>query len=107
MKNLIVAAALAFVSMASQATNFSEQKQLSYLQEHQDAVARYAEKNGKLMPEIKDYKYGVQIDVAKFVRQSQDPRNCQVYPRLMTFEDSQGKLNTVRYSMYAQCINNK
>lgn len=53
-------------------------------------MAKYAEKNGKPMPEIQDYKYGMKIDVAKFVRQSQDPRTCQVYPRLMTFEDSYG-----------------
>ena len=107
MKKLIIAAALVVFSVASQANTFSESKQLQYTKEHQTAVAKYAEKNGKPMPEIQDYKYGMKIDVAKFVRQSQDPRTCQVYPRLMTFEDSQGTLKTVRYSMYSQCINNK
>ena len=91
MKKLIIAAALVVFSVASQANTFSESKQLQYTKEHQTAVAKYAEKNGKPMPEIQDYKSGMKIDVAKFVRQSQDPRTCQVYPRLMTFEDSQGR----------------
>ncbi|MHA6164088.1 DUF2790 domain-containing protein [Pseudomonas sichuanensis] len=107
MNKLIITAALVVFSMASQASTFSEERQLQYIQEHQSAVATYAEKNGKPMPEVQDYKYGMKIDVAKFVRQSRDPRTCQVYPRLMTFEDSEGTLKTVRYSMYSQCINNK
>lgn len=78
MKKLIIAAALVVFSMASQANTFSESKQLQYINDHQTAVAKYAEKNGKPMPEIQDYKYGMKIDVAKFVRQSQDPRTCQV-----------------------------
>ena len=28
-------------------------------------------------------------------------------PKLMTFEDSQGRLQTIRYSAQSQCINNK
>ncbi|KIU53559.1 hypothetical protein B8W70_00630 [Pseudomonas sp. 1239] len=107
MKKIIVAAALVIFSIASQASTFSEKRQLQYIQEHQTAVAKYAEKNGKPMPEIQDYKYGMKIDVAKFVRQSQDPRTCKVYSRLMTFEDSQGTLKTVRYSLYSQCVNDK
>ncbi|MEE1922093.1 DUF2790 domain-containing protein [Pseudomonas sp. 148P] len=107
MKNIIVAAALVVFSMVSQASSFSESRQIQYIKEHQAAVARYAEKNGKPMPEIQDYKYGMKIDVAKFVRQSEDPRNCEVSPRLMSYEDSQGTLKTVRYSVFSQCSNNK
>lgn len=107
MKKIIVAAALVMFSMVSQASTFSEKRQLEYIQQHQAAVAKYAEKNGKPMPEIQDYKYGMKIDVAKFVRQSQDPHTCRVYSRLMTFEDSQGTLKTVRYSLYSQCANDK
>lgn len=107
MKKLIVTAALVIFSVTAQANTYSEMRQLQLIQEHQKAVAAYAEKNGKPMPDIQDYKYGMKIDVAKFVRQSQDPRNCSVYPRLMTFEDSQGTLKTFRYSMFATCVNNK
>lgn len=52
MKKLIIAAALVVFSVASQANTFSESKQLQYTKEHQTAVAKYAEKNGKPMPEI-------------------------------------------------------
>ena len=107
MKQLIIEAALAVLPIVSQATTFSEKKQLQYIQEHQNAVASYAAKNNKPIPEIQDYKYGMKIDVAKFVRQSQDPRTCEVYQRLMTYEDSRGELNTIRYSLFSQCVNNK
>lgn len=107
MKKLIVAAALVFCSMTSQATTFSEKKQMEYIQEHQSAVAAYAKKNNKPMPEIVDYKYGMKIDVEKFVRQSQDPRTCHIYSRLMSYEDPQGELKTIRYSVFSQCPNNK
>ncbi|MNO38335.1 hypothetical protein D3C76_284370 [compost metagenome] len=107
MKKLIIAALCVVVSTAAQANTLSEQRQLQFIQEHQQAVAAYAEKNNKPMPEIEDYRYGMKIEVAKFVRQSQDPRNCSIYPRLMTFEDAGGALKTLRYSMAAQCINNK
>lgn len=59
------------------------------------------------MPEIVDYRYGMKIDVEKFVRQSQDPRTCQIYSRLMSYEDPQGELKTIRYSVFSQCPNNK
>ncbi|WP_449434686.1 DUF2790 domain-containing protein [Pseudomonas putida] len=107
MKRIIIVAAVFVFSLAAQASAFSDKKQLEYLLAHQKAVATYAEKNGKPMPEVQDYKYGMKIDVAKFVRQSQDPRDCSVYPRLMSFEDAQGRLKTVRYSMVSHCINNK
>lgn len=107
MKKLVIAAALVVFSMATQANTFSEKQQSKLIKEHQEAVAAYAEKNGKQIPEIQDYEYGMKIDVAKFVRRSQDPRNCKVYSRLMTYENSQGVLKTLRYSMVAQCINNK
>lgn len=97
MKKLIVAAALVFCSMTSQATTFSEKKQMEYIQEHQSAVAAYAKKNNKPMPEIVDYKYGMKIDVEKFVRQSQDPRTCQIYSRLMSYEDP--RVNSRRFAI--------
>lgn len=107
MKKFVVTAAFIVFSMTAQANTYSESVQAKSIQEHQEAVAAYAVKNGKQVPEIQDYKYGMKIDVAKFVRRSQDPNNCKVYSRLMTYEDSHGELKTLRYSMAAQCINNK
>lgn len=100
-------ATLLTLSLSAQATGFSEQRNEQLIADHQQAVATYAERRAKPMPDIVDYRYGMKLDVARFVRQSGDPRTCEVVPRLMTFEDSQGTLRTVRYAVLAQCINNK
>jgi len=100
-------AALLALSLASQASGFSRLDSEQLLADHQQAVAAYAAKRAKPMPEIVDYRYGMELDVARLVRQSGDPRTCEVVPRLMTFEDSQGTLRTVRYAVQSQCINNK
>lgn len=103
----LVAAVLIMSSTYSWGTAFPKERQPEYIQEHQAAVQRYAQAQGKVVPKVEDYTYGMNIDVAKLVRLSQDPRTCQVYPRLMTFEDTQGTLKTLRYSVLSQCINNK
>ena len=72
MKKLIIAAALVVFSVASQANTFREQA-ASIHQGTPDRSGQVRGENGKPMPEIQDYKYGMKIDVAKFVRQSQDP----------------------------------
>ena len=107
MQRLILCAALLALSLSAQATGFSEQRNEQLFADHQQAVAAYAAKREKPMPEIVDYRYGMTLDVARFVRQSGDPRTCEVVPKLMTFEDSQGTLRTVRYAVQSQCINNK
>lgn len=100
-------ATLLALSLSAQATGFSRQDNEQLLEDHQQAVAAYAAQRAKPMPEIVDYRYGMKLDVARLVRQSGDPRTCEVVPRLMTFEDRQGTLRTVRYSVQSQCINNK
>ncbi|AIR88892.1 DUF2790 domain-containing protein [Pseudomonas cremoricolorata] len=105
MKTLMLASSLILFSMASQATSFSDRTAQDAIREHQRVVADYAQKQGKSVPEIEDYRYGMNLDMYRFVRLSQDPRNCTVYPRLMTFEDTQGTLRTVRYSMFSRCLN--
>lgn len=107
MLRLTLSAALLTLSLSAQATGFTSQLNEQLLEDHQQAVAAYAAKRAKPMPEIVDYRYGMRLDVARLVRQSADPRNCSVTPRLMTFEDSQGTLRTVRYVMQSQCSNNK
>lgn len=107
MLRLTLSAALLALSLSAQATGFTSQSIEQLLQDHQQAVAAYAAERAKPMPEIVDYRYGMRLDVANLVRQSADPRTCSVAPRLMTYEDSQGTLRTVRYVMQSQCINNK
>ncbi|QXH58721.1 DUF2790 domain-containing protein [Pseudomonas maumuensis] len=100
-------AALLALSLSTQASGFSRLDSEQLLADHQQAVEAYAAKRAKPVPEIVDYRYGMKLDVARLVRQSGDPRTCEVVPRLMTFEDSQGTLRTVRYVVQSQCINNK
>ncbi|MDH0647932.1 DUF2790 domain-containing protein [Pseudomonas sp. GD03858] len=107
MLRLTLTATLLALSLSAQATGFSKQRNDQLLEDHQQAVASYAQQRAKPMPEIVDYRYGMKLDIARFVRQSGDPRTCEVVPRLMTFEDREGTLRTVRYSVLSQCINNK
>lgn len=71
--------------------------------EHQVIVGKYAEKSQKAAPPIVEYKYGMKLDIAKVVRLSPDVRACKVMPQLMTYEDSSGNLNTVKYQIMSSC----
>ena len=106
MKTLLRGGVL-LLMLSGQALAFSDNRAEQLLAEHQKAISAYASRTGKPMPAIEDYRYGMQLDIASFVRQSDDPKTCNVTPKLMTFEDSQGRLQTVRYSAQSQCINNK
>ena len=97
MLRLSLSATLLALSFSAQSAGFDDARSTQLLEEHQQAVAAYAAKRDKPVPQIVDYRYGMPLDVAQLVRQSADPRTCTVVPRLMTFEDSQGTLRTVRY----------
>ncbi|MCR8718342.1 DUF2790 domain-containing protein [Pseudomonas syringae] len=71
--------------------------------EHQVAVKEYAEKNSKQIPVVVEYKYGMDMDIAKVIRTSPEMRLCKVVPQLMTYEDSKGDLNTVQYQVLSRC----
>lgn len=72
------------------------------LKEHQVIVEKYADKSKKV-PHVVDYKYGMKLDIAKVIRTSPDTRACKVIPQLMTYEDSSGNLNTVKYQIMSTC----
>lgn len=107
MKTLAISCAALLFSLSAQASTHSQDRVQQSLAEHQNVIADYAAKRAKPMPDIQDYRYDMKLDIAKVVRQSKDPWTCNVIPRLMTFEDSQGRLRTIRYSVQSQCINNK
>ncbi len=73
------------------------------LKEHQVIVEMYADKSKKVVPHVVDYKYGMKLDIAKVIRTSPDTRACKVIPQLMTYEDSSGNLNTVKYQIMSTC----
>ncbi|MCI3947762.1 hypothetical protein K0038_04868 [Pseudomonas syringae] len=84
-----------------------EVKATTVIKEHQASVQKYAAIHNKPMPEIKEYKYGMKLDVAKVIRKSPDLQTCAVMPKLMTYEDSKGKLNTVQYQVLSGCRNSQ
>ncbi|KPW38933.1 hypothetical protein ALP45_03528 [Pseudomonas coronafaciens pv. atropurpurea] len=84
-----------------------EVKATTVIKEHQASVEKYATIHNKPMPEIKEYKYGMKLDVAKLIRKSPDLQTCAVMPKLMTYEDSKGKLNTVQYQVLGGCRNSQ
>ena len=71
------------------------------MQENQQAMERYASRNGKTPPEIVHYEYGMNLDIQKVVSVTRANKTCGVAPSRMTYEDSTGKLNTVEYKVMA------
>ena len=67
------------------------------------AMALYAANRGKPAPVVRDYEYGMKLDVVKVVSVVRPPVACSVVPAAMTYEDSQGQLNTIRYSVAGDC----
>ncbi|MBB3103559.1 DUF2790 domain-containing protein [Azomonas macrocytogenes] len=52
------------------------------------------------VPEAKNYKYGMRLDIAKVVTMEYfppEPNFCGVIPAQMTYEDSMGKIHAIRY----------
>lgn len=46
-----------------------------------------------------DYRYGMQLDIARVISRSEIADACKVAPALMTYADSQGVSHTLRYSL--------
>ena len=75
----------------------------SQLNEYQSSVDEYARRLGQPNPEVKDYNYGIQLDVASVVSRSPMTSSCDAVPVRMTYKDSTGKLNTVQYLVQGKC----
>lgn len=69
------------------------------------AMERYAASQGKAAPVVKDYEYGMKLDVVKIVSAVKPQPACAVVPTAMTYEDSKGQLNTLKYSVAGVCRN--
>ncbi len=67
------------------------------LQSNEKSMAQYAEAQGKAAPEVKHYKYGMKLDIAKVVSVTPSSSACGVVPARMTYEDPQGELHTIEY----------
>ncbi|TDF82383.1 DUF2790 domain-containing protein [Pseudomonas sp. H9] len=67
------------------------------IQANEQAMRAYAEANGKNVPEVTHYRYGMKMDVARVVSVTSVRRSCDVVPTQMTYEDSNGQLNILEY----------
>ena len=67
------------------------------------AMEQYAAAQGKAAPVVKEYTYGMKLDVKKVVSVVRPKNECAVVPAAMTYEDSKGQLNTVTYSVMGTC----
>ncbi|WP_028623302.1 MULTISPECIES: DUF2790 domain-containing protein [unclassified Pseudomonas] len=69
------------------------------------AMEQYAISQGKSAPVAKQYEYGMKLDVVKVVSMVRPAKVCAVVPAAMTYEDSEGQLNTIRYTVAGECRN--
>ena len=67
------------------------------MQENEQKMQEYATARGKTPPEVAHYRYGMKLDIAKVVNTTSTDSSCQVMPVQMTYEDSNGDLQTVEY----------
>jgi hypothetical protein len=67
------------------------------------AMEQYAASQGKPAPVVKDYEYGMKLDVVRVVSVVRPQVACAVVPTAMTYEDSQGQLNTIEYTVAGDC----
>ncbi|MEG3010932.1 MAG: DUF2790 domain-containing protein [Pseudomonas sp.] len=67
------------------------------------AMEQYAANQGKAPPVVKEYEYGMKLDVVKVVSVVKPAATCAVVPTAMTYEDSEGQLNTVKYTVAGEC----
>jgi hypothetical protein len=76
------------------------------LSANSNAMREYAANQGKAPPLVKEYEYGMKLDVVKVVSVVKPAPACNVVPTAMTYEDSSGQLNTIKYNVMGVCRNN-
>ncbi len=101
--------AIALLSSASlaQATLSVEKLTEKYQRENVEKTRQYAEQVGKPAPQIVDYTYDMKLDVAKLIHTSRDIKTCGNFKKIMSYEDSAGNLNAIRYTLPGECVNQR
>ncbi len=100
---VVAAAGALIISSAVFAEGGADRLTDSRLETHAKAMAQYALSKGKSLPVVKQYEYGMKLDMTKVVGVAQAEGSCKVVPAAMTYEDSSGNLNTVKYLITADC----
>ncbi|WP_426205406.1 DUF2790 domain-containing protein [Pseudomonas sp. TWP3-1] len=100
---LMIAAGVVAVSLNVSAEGGGDRTFERAFSANAKAMQQYAASQGKPAPEVKEYEYGMQLDVVEVVSVVRPKAACAVVPTAMTYEDSKGRLNTVRYSVAGDC----
>jgi hypothetical protein len=103
-KRMAFAAAMA-VSVSALAEGGGDRTFERALSANTKAMEQYAASQGKAPPVVRDYTYGMKLDVVKVVSVVKPEAACAVVPTAMTYEDSKGQLNTIKYSVAGVCRN--
>jgi len=98
----LLAVSILSVSSLAFAEGGSDRVYGQMIRNNENAMARYAAENGKAAAEIVHYEYGMKLDVKKVVSMTPANKGCGVGPSRMTYEDSNGKLNTVEYRLLGE-----
>ena len=98
----VVALAVSSLAMAEGGGDRTFERALSA---NAKAMEQYAANQGKAPPVVKDYAYGMKLDVVKVVSVVKPQPACKVVPTAMTYEDSKGQLNTIKYNVMGVCRN--
>ncbi|MBT9303587.1 DUF2790 domain-containing protein [Pseudomonas sp. TAE6080] len=94
------------LSMGAMAEVGGDREIAQLMQQNQQAMSRYAAKQGKPAPQVRAYEYGMKLDIAKVVSVTPPIRACKVVPSRMTYEDSSGTIKTLEYQVMGLCRNN-
>jgi len=101
--NLLTFTAVMAVSLSALAEGGGDRTFERALSANVKAMEQYAASQGKPSPVVRDYEYGMKLDVVKVVSVVRPPIACAVVPAAMTYEDSKGRLNTVKYTVAGDC----
>ena len=78
---------------------------LEFEQQNAQALLAYAQKTGKPAPQVVDYTYGMEMDVARLIYRSRSVLYCGTLQKILSFENPQGEPQSVRYLAQGECRN--
>lgn len=96
----VIAVAISSSAFAERGSDKTFEKMMK---DNSKAMEQYAISHGKNVPIAKQYKYGMKLDVVNVISVVRPEKGCAVMPAAMTYEDSQGLLNTIRYTVAGTC----
>lgn len=99
----VLAALLLSSTQVAFSMTSAEKTHEKQLVENIKITQNYAKQNGKDAPEIIDYKYGIKMDISKLIHQTKDLEICGPFKKVISYEDSQGALHSVRYTKLGDC----